>query len=63
MAYPMPEGENLRRAVRWISESLQCDPQEKLLRLVDQAVFKFDLSPKESEYLINFFTSGGSQSQ
>ena len=60
MTYPMPEGEHLRRAVRWISESLQEQPQAKLLRLVDQAVFKFDLSPKEAEYLVNFFKSGGS---
>jgi hypothetical protein len=58
MTYPMPEGEHLRRAVKWISQSLQDQPQEKLLHLVDQAVFRFDLSPKDAEYLINVFRRG-----
>ncbi len=62
MTYPMPEGENLRRAVKWVSQSLQEKSQEKLLQLVDQAGFQFDLSPKDSEYLINFFRPGGTVS-
>ena len=60
MTYPMPEGENLRRAVKWISEGLQEQPEKKLLQLVDHAVFRFDLTPKDAEYLINFFRLGGS---
>jgi hypothetical protein len=60
MTYPMPEGENLRRAVRWISQGLQEEPEKKLLHLVDQAVFRFDLTPKDAEYLINFFKPSGS---
>jgi hypothetical protein len=55
MTYPLPEGEDLRRAVKWISASLQEQPGEPLHRLVEQATFKFDLSPKDGEYLLNFF--------
>jgi hypothetical protein len=55
MSYPMPEGEDLRKAVKWISQNLEDDPNKKLLRLVEQATFRFDLSPKDAEYLINFF--------
>jgi hypothetical protein len=58
MTYPMPEGEDLRRAVKWISQNLEENPDQKLHRLVEQATFKFDLSPKDAEYLINFFRSG-----
>jgi hypothetical protein len=43
----LPEGEDLRRAVRWISGSLQA--------LLQEAIFKFDLSPKDAEFLIGFF--------
>ena len=60
MAYPFPEGEELRRAVRWVSAGLQESPAQPVSRLVEQAIFKFDLSPKDGEYLLNFFTSGGS---
>jgi hypothetical protein len=56
MAYPLPEGEDLRRAVKWISGSLQIPSHEPLYRLVEQAIFKFDLSPKDGETLLSFFT-------
>ncbi len=52
----LPEGEDLRRAVRWISGNLETKPDRKILPLVEEAVFKFDLSPKDSEFLINLFT-------
>jgi hypothetical protein len=55
MSYPLPEGEDLRRAVRWISAGLEVPSHEPLIRLVEQAIFKFDLSPKDGETLLNFF--------
>jgi hypothetical protein len=58
MTYPLPEGEDLRRAVKWISQNLEDNPDEKLYRLVEQATFRFDLSPKDGEFLIEFFRSG-----
>ena len=58
MAYPYPEGEELRRAVRWVSASLRESPDKQANRLVEEAIFKFDLSPKDGEYLLNFFRSG-----
>jgi len=51
----LPEGEDLRRAVRWVSGSLQEGPGKAIQSLVQQAIFKFDLSPKDAEFLIGFF--------
>jgi hypothetical protein len=51
----LPEGEDLRRAVKWISANLQEDSSQKILPLVEEAIFKFDLSPKDGEFLMNFF--------
>ncbi len=51
----LPEGEELRRAVKWVSANLQEDPGQPLHKLVQEAVFKFDLSPKDSEFLIRFY--------
>ena len=59
MAYPMPQGEHLRRAVKWISTARGEKHDQPLYRLVEEAVLKFDLSPKDSEYLINFFRESG----
>lgn len=51
----LPEGEDLRRAVKWISGNLQTDPDQKVQLLVQEAIFKFDLSPKDAEFLIGFY--------
>jgi hypothetical protein len=51
----MPEGEDLRKAVKWISEERQSSPQKKMAKLVEEASVKFDLSPADAEYLFRFF--------
>jgi hypothetical protein len=55
MSNVLPEGEDLRRAVKWISGHLQDDPDQPLQPLIHEAIFKFDLSPKDAEFLIWFF--------
>jgi hypothetical protein len=51
----LPEGEDLRRAVKWISGKLQEHTGESVLTFVNEAIFKFDLSPKDGLFLIEFF--------
>jgi hypothetical protein len=51
----LPEGEDLRRAVRWVSSGLQDSPGQPVQPLVEEAIFKFDLSPKDAEFLTTFF--------
>jgi hypothetical protein len=53
---PLPEGELLRRAVRWISDQREANPEAPLIRLIEEAGRQFDLSPKECNFLFNFFT-------
>ena len=47
----MPQGEEIRRAVKWISEMRQTEPQTDPQKLVEQACLKFNLSPIDAEYL------------
>ncbi len=51
----MPQGEDLRKAVKWISEERQNSPSRKLAKLVEEASVKFDLSPADGEFLFKFF--------
>lgn len=51
----LPEGEDLRRAVKWISGYLQENPDQPLLPLIQEATFKFDLSPKDADFLIELY--------
>ena len=55
MSAVVPEGEDIRRAVRWITENLAIDPDQSRIKLIEQTVFRFDLSPLDAEFLINFF--------
>ena len=54
----IPQGEELRRAVKWLSEERQTNPDKKIGALVDEACLKFDLSPSESEYLLRLIKNG-----
>ena len=46
-----PEGENLRKAVKWISGQGGFN-----LKVVEEACIRFDLSPADENFLINHFT-------
>lgn len=52
----IPEGEDLQRALKWISSHLDENPNQSLNKLVEKAVFTFDLSPKDADFLLNFYS-------
>ena len=51
-----PEGEDLRKATRWISDERRDNPAALLTDLIEQACSKFDLSPKDAEFLMRFLS-------
>ncbi len=46
-----PQGEDLRKAVKWVSDERTYSPGKELKALIDEACTKFDLSPKDAEFL------------
>jgi len=55
----LPEGEQLRKAVKWISDERLDNPGTALFTLIEKACLKFDLPPKDSDFLMHFFTDEG----
>jgi hypothetical protein len=53
----LPEGESLRKAVKWVDEEHRDQPAKALNALVQEACLKFDLSPKDATFLDRFFKS------
>jgi hypothetical protein len=51
----LPPGEELRKAVQWISEERAGRPEARLAKLVEEASLRFDLSPADGEFLLKFF--------
>ncbi len=54
MSTIQPHGENLRRAIQWLSEERQTKPDRNLVMLAEKAAIKFDLNPDDSEFLLRF---------
>jgi len=50
----LPEGENLRRAIQWISEQAQHNA-----KVIETACIKFDLTPLEEAFLLRHFLDSG----
>jgi len=48
----LPKGEDLRRALTWLSES--GGEKEWSFSLIEEASRRFNLSPKDEEFLIHF---------
>lgn len=51
----MPQSELLRKAVIFVDECRREKPNAKLGNLLDEAGMRFNLSPKDSEALLNLF--------
>lgn len=47
-----PEGDALRRAMKWLSDRRLEDPKAPRAQLVNEAAQRFDLSPREEEFLL-----------
>jgi hypothetical protein len=54
MSQLMPEGEEIRKAIKWISDNLNEGKTKS--KLVEEAALKYDLSPAQTDFLINFFS-------
>jgi hypothetical protein len=55
MSSIMPEGTAIRKAVQWISKMRE-GGNASLATLIDEACVRFNLSPKDNEFLSRFFT-------
>ncbi len=55
MSNIQPPNESLRKAVRWISGRLQENDHPSLMTLINEATFRFDLSPLDADFLIRFY--------
>ena len=55
MTTVQPEGESLRKAVKWISEEEKAGSPKSRQQLIDAASLKFNLTPMEAEYLTRSF--------
>ncbi len=51
----MPQSELTRKAVAWISEMQTADEEKELQSLIEEAAVRFNLGPKDVEFLQRFY--------
>ena len=51
----IPESQQLKRAVKWISEQLKDNEKLSKQKLINEAIARFDLNPKQSMFLLSFY--------
>jgi hypothetical protein len=56
MSTLMPEGAAVRKAVQWVSKMREEGTKDSLVILIEQASVRFNLSPKDGDFLNRFFT-------
>ena len=49
-----PQGEEIRKAAKWLVEEHTDAPDKPLTGLIEEAALKFNLSPKEAMFLERF---------
>lgn len=54
----MPKGENVRQSLKWISNERLQDDCKDIIALINDACIRFNLSPKEEEFLRIFYYEG-----
>ncbi len=48
----IPPGEQLRRALDWITDQRRADPSRPVLAIVDEAAARFNLAPNQEQFLV-----------
>ncbi|MFO7971563.1 MAG: hypothetical protein R6U40_07415 [Desulfobacterales bacterium] len=47
-----PKGDDLRKAVKWVSDERMYNPEKRLKALIEEACLKFNLSPMDADFLL-----------
>jgi hypothetical protein len=58
-----PQGESVRKAVKFISEEKQANPETPLGLLIQKACMRFDLTPKDAGFLQQFYKENRSKAE
>lgn len=55
----LPGGDKMKKAIRWISETVSNNPEKSRTAILHEAEIRFDLSPKECEFINSNLAGAG----
>ncbi len=54
----VPGGDGARQALKWLSNRRLADPKAPRMKLIEEAALRFDLTPVETDFLIEHWKEG-----
>jgi hypothetical protein len=54
----LPSGDKMKKTLCWISEMIQTYPEKNRQQIINEAEIRFDLSPKECDFIDRKFRDG-----
>lgn len=55
MATIQLKGEKMKQAIKWISAQREEDENKVIQKFIQEAALRFNLSPKDEEFLVSFY--------
>lgn len=52
----MPQHELIKKAIAWIADMIEQNQDQSISMLLEEAAVRFNLSPKDCEFLKRFYT-------
>ncbi len=57
MSFIQPPGDRMKKVLCWVSEALEAHPEKKRIDIFREAEIRFDLTPRECEFLDTHFAT------
>ncbi|MGI6637800.1 MAG: hypothetical protein ACOX4Z_01845 [Desulfobulbus sp.] len=48
--------DKLKKAIAWVAEAMQDNPNQSRNKVLNEALFRYDLSPADCEFLLKHFS-------
>ena len=61
MSSLQPPGDKMKKVLCWVSETLEAHPEKKRIDVFREAEIRFDLTPRECEFLDTHFAGEGKE--
>jgi hypothetical protein len=57
----MPSGDKMKKTLCWISETIKEHPEKNRQQIISEAEIRFDLSPKECDFIDRKLRDGSAE--
>jgi hypothetical protein len=57
MTTAIPVGDHLKKAIQWIDNEKKDCPGKRILKMIDEAGMRFNLTPNDTDFLVRMYVN------